>query len=110
MDAREQQHHHEGRDQERHDNTGRPAGSSSERKPRPTTRPLEPCPLAKECPTLCGEMQTRGERRLPLTPENGEFEHCHIYSFYGMTEGMDAENRELVAGKFVEQIKETTRV
>ncbi len=71
---------------------------------------LETCPLAKECPTLCGEMQTKGERSVPLTPENGEFEHCHIYSFYGMTEGMDAENRELVAGKFIEQINETARV
>ena len=71
---------------------------------------LETCPLAKDCPTLCGEMQTRGERSLPLTPENGEFDHCHIYSFYGMTEGMDAENRETVAGKFIERINEAARV
>ena len=71
---------------------------------------LETCPLAKDCPTLCGEMQTKGERNVPLTPENGKFDHCHIYSFYGMTEGMDAENRELVAGKFIDQINETARV
>lgn len=71
---------------------------------------LETCPLAKDCPTLCGEMQTKGERNVPLTPENGKFDHCHIYSFYGMTEGMDAENRELVAGKFIDQINERARV
>ena len=78
----------------------------TEQKVADPTDGLEPCPLASECDTLCGRLQSDGKRTIPLSPENGQFASCHIYGFMQMAKGVEGEAREEIAKAWGRQINE----
>ena len=58
------------------------------------TRGLKACPIAGECKTLCGSLQTKESRTIPIAPADGKYGSCHIYRFRRMAEGVEGEARE----------------
>ena len=72
-------------------------------------RDLKACPMAGECRTLCGALQTGGSRNIPIAPADGKYGNCHIYRFRRMAEGVEGEAREAIATEYIRQINEGTR-
>ena len=71
---------------------------------------LESCPLAASCHSLCGVLQARGQRAIPLAPFSGRFNDCHNYGFRSMSEHLKEGNaREGIAKKWAEQVFEISR-
>ena len=73
------------------------------------TRDLKACPIAGECKTMCGSLQARGLRNIPIAPADGKYGSCHIYRFRRMAEGVEGEAREAIAAEFIRQINEGAR-
>ncbi len=69
-------------------------------------RDLKACPIAGECRTLCGSLQTGGLRTIPIAPADGKYGSCHIYRFRRMAEGVEGEARETIATEYIRQINE----
>ena len=70
------------------------------------TRDLKACPIAGECKTMCGALQTGGSRTIPIAPADGKYGSCHIYRFRRMADGVEGEAREAIATEYVRQINE----
>ena len=72
-------------------------------------RDLKACPIADECKTLCGALQTGGLRTVPIAPADGKYGSCHIYRFRSMADGVEGEARESIATEYIRQINEGAR-
>ena len=72
-------------------------------------RDLQACPIAGECKTLCGSLQTGGSRTIPIAPADGRYGSCHLYRFGRMADGVEGEAREAIATEYVRQINEGAR-
>ncbi len=70
---------------------------------------LRVCPLAGDCKSLCGALQVKGKRNIPLAPEDGRYESCEIYAFRNMAEGVEGEVREDIAREWIRQTNEKAR-
>ncbi len=70
---------------------------------------LQICPLAGDCKSLCGFLQVRGERNIPIAPENGRYQSCEIFAFRKMVEGVGGEVREDIAREWIRQTNERAR-
>ena len=69
------------------------------------TAGLEICPVAASCHSLCGSLQARGERSIPLAPFSGRYKECHNYGFRSMVDGMNGvKQRDGIAKQWAEQI------
>lgn len=78
----------------------------TDRKVADVTEGIETCPIASQCDTLCGRLQSDGRRAIPLAPESGQFASCHIYGFLEMANGIEGEAREEIAEAWRRQINE----
>ncbi len=67
------------------------------------------CPIAGDCKSLCGVLQVRGERNIPIAPEDGRYQSCEIYGFRNMAEGVEGEVREDIAREWIRQTNEKAR-
>lgn len=67
------------------------------------------CPLAGDCKSLCGMLQVRGERDIPIASEDGRYESCEIYAFRNMASGVGGEIREGIAREWIRQTNEKAR-
>lgn len=72
-------------------------------------RDLKACPMARECKTLCGTLQTGGLRTIPIAPADGKYGSCQIYRFRNMADGVEGEARETIAAEYIRQINEGAR-
>ena len=70
---------------------------------------LAACPMAAECGTMCGALQTIGLRTIPIAPAVGRYGSCHLYRFRSMADGVDGEAREAIATEYIRQISEGAR-
>ena len=70
---------------------------------------LRICPIAGDCKSLCGVLQVRGERNIPIAPEDGRYESCEIYAFRNMAEGVEGEVRQDLAREWIRQTNEKAR-
>ena len=70
------------------------------------TGELMACPIAGECKTMCGALQTGGSRTIPIAPADGKYGSCHIYRFRKMADGVEGEARETIATEYIRQINE----
>ena len=77
--------------------------------PQAVKNDLRVCPLASDCESLCGVLQVRGERNIPIAPEDGRYESCVIYAFRNMAEGVEGEVREDIAREWIRQTNEKAR-
>ncbi len=72
-------------------------------------RDLKACPMAGECKSMCGALQTGGLRTVPIAPADGRYGNCHIYGFRRMVDGVEGEAREAIATEYIRQINEGAR-
>ena len=72
-------------------------------------RDLKACPIAGECKTMCGALQTGGLRVFPIAPADGKYGSCHIYRFRKMADGVEGEARETIATEYIRQINDGAR-
>ena len=70
---------------------------------------LTTCPVAAECETMCGVLQAKDLRNIPITPPDGRYGSCQLYGFRSMADGAECEAREAIAGEWIRQINEGAR-
>lgn len=70
---------------------------------------LKACPLAAECKTMCGALQAKGLRSIPVAPADGGYGSCRLYLFSNMAAGVEGEAREGIAAEWIRQINDEAR-
>lgn len=83
--------------------------SEAAESPETVRESLRICPIAGDCKSLCGVLQVRGERNIPIAPEDGRYQSCEIYGFRNMAEGVEGELREDIAREWIRQTNEKAR-